>query len=123
MRKELQNALQEQAYVSLTTYRKNGQGVATPVWFAPALGGVCVWTRADSWKVKRIGNNPQVEVAPCTARGKVTGAAVKAVARALNPDEVKTAERALAAKYGVQYTGGRFFSKLLGREAAFLLIS
>ncbi len=123
MRKELQDALQEHAYMSLTSYRKNGQGVATPVWFAPALEGVAVWTRADSWKVKRIVNNPQVEVAPCTARGKRIGPGVKAVARLLSPDEVEAAEGALATKYGLQYTGGRFFSKLMGRKAAFLLVS
>ncbi len=123
MRKELQDALREHTYMSLTTYRKNGQGVATPVWFAPALGGVCVWTRADSWKVKRIANNPQVEVAPCTARGQVTGSSVKATARRLNETEVDAAERSLAAKYGLQYKLGRFFSKLLGRQAAFLLVN
>jgi len=122
MNQESRDSIQEQNYISLTTYRKNGQGVATPVWFAPVLGGLCVWTRADSWKVKRIGNNPHVEIAPCTARGRVTGPSIRATARRLRHDEVETAERSLTAKYGLQYSGGRFFSKLLGRQAAFLLI-
>lgn len=122
MNPKLQDSLKDDNYMSLTTYRRNGRGVATPVWFAPALEGLVVWTRADSWKVKRITNNPGVKVAPCTARGRITGPSLEGAARQLEPAEIPAADRALAAKYGLQYRGGRFFSRLLGRQTTFLLI-
>ena len=59
--------------ISLTTFRKTGAGVPTPVWFGEQDGKLYVMTRSDMGKAKRIRNNPQVRVAPCTIRGKVTG--------------------------------------------------
>ena len=66
--------IQGQKYISLTTFRKTGVGVATPVWFGEEDGKLYVMTRGDMGKTKRIRNNPQVRVAPCTMRGTVTGA-------------------------------------------------
>src|SRR5256885_16760927 len=66
-------AIHDQKYISLTTFRKTGVGVATPVWFGEEDGKLYVMTRSDMGKTKRIRNNPQVKVAPCTIRGKVTG--------------------------------------------------
>jgi hypothetical protein len=63
-----------QKYISLTTVRKNGQKVATPVWFGEDGDKLYVMTISKMGKVKRIRNNPLVEVAPCTMRGKLTGA-------------------------------------------------
>jgi PPOX class probable F420-dependent enzyme len=62
-----------QKYVSLKTFRKNGVGVATPVWFGEEGDKLYVMTRSDMGKTKRIRNNPQVRVAACTIRGTVTG--------------------------------------------------
>jgi hypothetical protein len=70
-----------QKYVCLTTFRKNGLGVNTPVWFAEQAGRLYVKTRNDSGKYKRIRNNPRVRVAPCTMRGKITGPEFPAKAR------------------------------------------
>lgn len=58
-------------YISLTTYRKNGTGVATPVWYAVEGSELYAWTRTDSWKVKRLRNDPRVEVAVCDLRGNI----------------------------------------------------
>src|ERR1700674_1622054 len=66
-------AIQGQKYISLATYRKNGAAVATPVWFGEEDGKLYVMTRSMFGKYKRIRNNPQVRVAPCTLRGRVTG--------------------------------------------------
>ena len=60
-------------YISLETLKKNGQPVKTPVWFVLQDDKLYVYTEADSWKVKRIRNNPRVRVALCTIRGRVTG--------------------------------------------------
>jgi len=59
-----------QKYISLTTFRKSGAGVRTPLWFAEADGKLCFMTRNDSGKYKRIRNNSKVLVAPCTMRAR-----------------------------------------------------
>jgi hypothetical protein len=73
--------------------------VLTPVWFAEGEGKLYVMTRSDSGKYKRIRNNPQVRVAPCTSRGRVTGPDTLGMARVLPPEEEARARRALARKY------------------------
>jgi uncharacterized protein len=65
-------------YLSLETFRKNSEGVRTPIWFAadPPAGDaqrLYVYTIGNTGKVKRIRNNGRVRIAPCTARGKVIG--------------------------------------------------
>ena len=60
-------------YIALETFRKNGEGVKTPVWTVPKDGKLLVWTQGDSWKVKRARNNPRVRVAKCDMRGNIEG--------------------------------------------------
>ena len=79
--------LQRESYIDLVTYRKNGTPVHTPVWFAEHEGKLYVMTRSDSGKAKRIRNNPQVEVAPSTMRGKRTGSGIAARARVADDQE------------------------------------
>ncbi|MEU8180350.1 PPOX class F420-dependent oxidoreductase [Micromonospora sp. NPDC049044] len=68
--------LSAEKYLLLTTFRKDGRAVPTPVWAVRDGEALAVWTRADSGKVKRIRNNGQVTVAPCDIRGRPHGAAV-----------------------------------------------
>jgi uncharacterized protein len=91
--------LNGQKYISLTTFRKNGAAVQTPVWFAEAGGLIYVMTRSDSVKIKRIRNNPEVRVAPCTIRGKITGTEFPGRARILREEEWAPARTAIRAKY------------------------
>ncbi len=86
-------------YLSLASFRKNGQAVRTPLWFAEQDGKLYFMTRDDSWKYKRIRNNPRVLVAPCTMRGRITGPDVEGRARVLEPWEFPAAQRALERKY------------------------
>ncbi len=88
-----------QKYLSLTTFRKNGVAVATPVWFGEDAGRLYVMTRSDMGKTRRIRNNPQVRVAPCTMRGTVTGQEFPATARILPSDEHARARQAINRKY------------------------
>jgi hypothetical protein len=88
-----------QKYVSLTTFRKNGQAVNTPVWFAENDETLYVKTRNDSGKYKRIRNNPQVKVAGCTMRGNITGPEFAATARVLPVEQWPEAQTALNRKY------------------------
>jgi len=88
-----------QKYISLTTFRKNGAAVRTPVWFAESDGKLVFMTRNDMWKYKRIRNNSRVLVAPCTIRGKITGPDFNGTARILPPGEWARAKQAINRKY------------------------
>jgi PPOX class probable F420-dependent enzyme len=91
--------LQNQKYISLTTFRKTGVPVRTPVWFAEQEGKLYVFTNPKSGKVKRIRNNPQVRIAPSSIRGKVTGPEFAATARVLPPEESPRARKIMEQKY------------------------
>ena len=88
-------------YVSLTTFKKDGTPVATPLWGARDGDRLLVWTTADSWKVKRIKRNAAVTVAPCSARGKVTGEKISGVAEILDSAGTEKARAAISSKYGI----------------------
>ena len=92
-------AFDRQKYLNLETLRKNGQAVATPVWFAEAEGIVYVYSLAESGKMKRIRNNPRVRIAPCDIRGNVTGTWVPATARFLEGEDARRANDLLNKKY------------------------
>ena len=76
-----------QRYISLATFRKNGTPVYTPVWFGEENGHLYVMTASKTGKAKRLGNNPEVRIAPSTMRGKVTGPEFSARVRFLKPEE------------------------------------
>jgi PPOX class probable F420-dependent enzyme len=99
MPSQIPPTIQGQKYISLTTLRKTGVGVATPVWFGEEDGKLYIMMRSDMGKTKRIRNNPQVRVAPCTMRGTVTGAEFAATARTLPPEEHARARQTINRKY------------------------
>src|SRR5215469_16723734 len=99
MTSQIPSAIKGQKYISLTTFRKSGVGVPTPVWFGEEGGKLYVMTRSDMGKSKRIRNNPQVRVAPCTIRGKVTGPGFAATAHILSPADFARARKTLTRKY------------------------
>jgi PPOX class probable F420-dependent enzyme len=64
-------ALADEKYIALTTFRRNGDPVSTPVWVVPVTDGrIGFWTAMGNGKTKRLGNNPQVAVQPCDVRGR-----------------------------------------------------
>ena len=93
------NQFSGQKYISLTTFRMNGTPVRTPLWFAEDGGKLYFMTRNDSWKYKRIRNNPNVLVAPCTMRGTVTGPDLKATVRILPRAQWPAAKSLIQRKY------------------------
>ena len=99
MPETIPSTIQGQKYISLTTFRRDGTKVATPVWFGEDAGKIYVMTRGDLGKTKRIRNNPKVRVAPCTIRGKVSGVEFPAVARILPPEEHAHARQTINRKY------------------------
>lgn len=91
--------IKDQKYISLATFRKNGNPVPTPVWFGEENDKLYVMTRSDSGKYKRIRNNPKVRIAPCTMRGKITGPEFEATARILPPEDWPQARKTIERKY------------------------
>ncbi|HXM24085.1 MAG TPA: PPOX class F420-dependent oxidoreductase [Terriglobales bacterium] len=91
--------IQRQKYISLSTFRKSGAAVPTPVWFGEQDDKLYVKTRSDSGKYKRIRNNPEVRIAACTIRGKITGPDFAATARILPSEDWPLARRSIEKKY------------------------
>ncbi len=106
-----------EAYSSLTTFKRDGTPVATPVWQAVGGDRIYVFTEAASWKVKRLGRNPRIEIAPCNWRGVRSSAARwTGSARVIREEsEIATAYAALDRKYGWQKGLVDLLSRLSGR--------
>ena len=109
-------------YLSLETFKRDGTGVPTPVWFAENGDTFYVYTLADAWKVKRIRNNPQVRIAPCDMRGNVKGNWVEAHARIVDAKEAEAGQQLLDKKYGWQKKIANFLSGLRGNKRAVIAI-
>jgi uncharacterized protein len=105
-------------YLSITSFRRDGTPVATPVWFVRDGARLLVHTAADSYKVRRIRRNSSVHVAICTAGGRLRGDLVPATAEVLD-DEVARVERLMAAKYRAEmlfFRPLRAIQRLVGRS-------
>jgi uncharacterized protein len=87
--------------VLLTTYKRDGTPIGTPVNIAVDGNRAFVRTFDTAWKLKRIHNNPEVEIAPSTWRGRPTGPAIRARARLLEGEESAYAGRLLVRKHPI----------------------
>lgn len=107
--------LAAERYVVLTTFRRDGRAVPTPIWVAGDGGELVFWSERKAGKVKRIRNGGRVEVQGCDLRGQKThGAKVSGQARLLDTAGTERVRRAIARKYGVVGRVTMFFSKLRG---------
>ena len=107
-----------QKYLNLESYRGNGQGVRTPLWFVEDSRALYFYTPAHSYKVKRIAANPRVRVVPCDMRGNVKGVWVDATARRIYGEESRRADELLDRKYGLAKRILNFLARVRGRERA-----
>jgi uncharacterized protein len=112
-------------YVSLTTYRKDGTAVATPVWHVMHGGELLVVSDAEAWKVKRIRNNSRVVVTVCGFRGGIAPGAPSAegTARLLDESGTATGRALLARKYVTSRIGNWFASVLHVRRSPLIGIA
>ncbi|WP_103501515.1 MULTISPECIES: PPOX class F420-dependent oxidoreductase [Streptomyces] len=88
-------------YVLVTTYRRDGRTVPTPVWKVRDGDALGVWTNAGSGKVKRIRNRGDVLLAPCDARGNPTGPEVPGRAELLDTEGNRRYRALIARRYPV----------------------
>ncbi|MFD8228841.1 PPOX class F420-dependent oxidoreductase [Streptomyces massasporeus] len=95
------DALGSGKYLLVTSYRKNGRPVATPVWVVRDGDALGVWTAADSWKVKRIRNRADVLVGPCDLRGNPTGDQLPATAEICDAATTARYRQLIGRKYGL----------------------
>ena len=103
-------------YISLTTFRKDGTAVATPVWLARDGDALIVITDPDSGKAKRLRNNPAVLVSPCDMRGRVKPGAigVKGTVTFQDPEQTKLTIATISKRYGWM---GRIITRMNERRA------
>ena len=88
-------------YVALTTYRRDGTPVTTPVWAAAEGESLYLFSNPHAGKVKRLRNSSRAAIAPCTATGTITGAQLPAEAFNLASDQMPKVWRLLVKKYGI----------------------
>ncbi len=114
------DVFQHHRYLNLESFRKNGQGVRTPVWFAGDPVGshsqtLYVYSEADSGKAKRIRRNSRVRIAPCNVRGKLLGDWIESRAEIVTGEEAARGMRLLNSKYAPWKQLLDFFSKFKRR--------
>ena len=95
------DAILKAQYVAFTTYRRDGTPVTTPVWAAAEEGSLFIFSNPNAGKVKRVRNSSHATVAPCTATGTITGAALPAEAFLLSDDQMPKVWKLLVKKYGI----------------------
>ena len=109
-------------YVLLTTFRRDGRAVATPVWFTPMPDDpatLAVVTEREAGKVKRLRHTPRCTLAACDVRGRPRGATIEAAGQiAADPGEIAAGTAALARRYGWQWRLLGLGARLRGRDPA-----
>jgi uncharacterized protein len=109
-------------YLSLTSFKRDGSGVATPLWFVRDRGGLYALTDAHSAKVRRIRRNPRVTIAPCRPGGKLLGEPLPAHVKVLTDTaELDRVQELLRRRYKLTYRivglGYRIGRRLRGRQS------
>ncbi len=108
--------LENVKYINLATYRKNGDAVKTPVWVAVHKGVGYIFSESNVGKVKRIRNNPKVQIAECDMRGGLLGDWANGTARLVDDQqEIDAMYPAFNRKYGIIMHITNFMAKLVGR--------
>lgn len=95
------DTLANSPYAMVTTFRRDGRAVGTPVWIVPFENGLAIWTVPTMGKVKRIRRTARVTVATCDVRGNKVGPAYDGTARILDAAGSEAVRDALRRKYGI----------------------
>lgn len=117
------SAFANQKYINLETYRKNGEGVQTPVWFIENDGLIYVNTGEKTWKVKRMRRKPEVLLVPSSFRGRPKGNWLRGEARFVDGTEAGKILRLFDKKYGLMGRLIIFIEKLVSGKRIILSIN
>lgn len=88
-------------FLALESYRRDASAISTPMWFVERDGRICLRTNAAAAKVKRIRENSDVRLAPCTVTGKVVGEWRRGRALLMSPEEAARFNPDLRRRYGL----------------------
>jgi uncharacterized protein len=103
MAKRLSKVLKDRKFCLLTTFKKTGDGVSSPMWFALDGEKVYMTTRGQSWKVKRLKRNPNVKIGWSNGSGTIHGKLFSAKATVVeDQEEFQAAKKMLNEKYGLK---------------------
>ena len=91
----------DQKYINLETYKKDGTTIRTPVWFVIDKNLIYVITRDSTGKVKRLGNNQNVRIVPCSFKGEPKNEWVKGAAEKIRGEEADKVIKLRKKKYGM----------------------
>ena len=103
-------------YINIKTFRKDGTDIATPVWFLENNDVFYICTGGGTYKVRRIQNNPKVEIALADSGGKLKGDYFEGKARIMSKDETKEIYRLFRKKYRA-FRVWNSFSNLIHKKA------
>ncbi|MFW9852846.1 MAG: PPOX class F420-dependent oxidoreductase [Candidatus Thorarchaeota archaeon] len=95
--------VKDHKHINLTTFKKDGTRISCPVWFVLHEGKLFLMSGVDSWKVKRMRSNPNVEFAPSKFGGKEIGKRVKGTVRFLGGEEAIIAQNLLRKRYPIMW--------------------
>lgn len=99
----LKELLKGHKFCLLTTFRKDEQGVPTPMWFATSEDTLYMSTRGNSAKVRRLRRQAKILMAPCTSSGRPLGPSVETTGRLVtDPEELERGEKVLQNRYGLK---------------------
>jgi PPOX class probable F420-dependent enzyme len=111
--------LGNEPFVSLTTFRRSGEGVPTPVWVARDGDALIVLTPEESHKVGRVRRDPHVRLVPCTRTGRVKdgGPLVDGTAAVIaDPADTERLRELIKRKYGAEYRVTMALERLFARR-------
>lgn len=110
--------LRREKYINLETFKRDGSGVKTPIWFVEVDGALGFFTNRESYKVKRLARNPACKFAACGVVGGLKNDTwFDGTAVLLKGDDEKPVYAALRKKYGLQMLAADVGSKLTGTNA------
>lgn len=122
MKSIIPSNLQKERFISLCTYKKNGDRIATPVIFGITDREIIVSTKSFAGKLKRLKNNPNVIIYPCTSRGERKGTDFKGTATILAKKDEKYAYDSIRKKNGLIFRIWRASGKFRGHKFVFISI-
>ena len=109
----------DQKYVNLETYKKDGTPVRTPVWFMIDSDIVYVVTREKTGKVKRLKNNQNIRIVPCSFKGKFESEWIEGMAQKVTGEEAEKAIKLRKKKYGFSARLTGLFSSQKGNPIVY----